>query len=440
MVAMPPSSHPALTSLVRPALRWARRPALAVALLAVAVAVSVAHGQPPPADRASGVSVPVRTDTPVPPQVGTVVLVAGSGVLRFDTASRLAVPMPLPPGVAARRVWTVGGVDVALGRLPYRPVSRRPVEDRPAEWATAEPPARTAAWVVRPARPPVPLGPTETVVPSADGRAVWLANAGVATRVPLRPGQRKVTVRLPRLARLVADTPSGLIATTGRVLGRDEPHPTATPTTTPTPTQSGRTDPAASAATTRAAQPVVPVTTTPGSPAASPPAPLATVLVRAGGPPRVVAEAEALAAYGDQVLVRGADERLGVLLLHGPPGGPLTGPLRRLPRWLPNLSAVEVTGPATIDYDGATFAVLARVNEHARLMVGPMTATTEAEINVVALDGGPPLPDATAPAFTASGRVLAIRPDGKVVYYLPGNRTGVLLGADLPPAAAVSQG
>jgi len=36
--------------------------------------------------------------------------------------------------------------------------------------------------------------------------------------------------------------------------------------------------------------------------------------------------------------------------------------------------------------------------------------------------------------------VLAVRPDGKVVYYLPGNRSGVLLGADLPPAAAVIQG
>jgi hypothetical protein len=48
--------------------------------------------------------------------------------------------------------------------------------------------------------------------------------------------------------------------------------------------------------------------------------------------------------------------------------------------------------------------------------------------------------DAAPPAFTASGRVLVTRPDGKVVYYLPGSRQGVLLGDDLPPADAVVQG
>jgi hypothetical protein len=73
-------------------------------------------------------------------------------------------------------------------------------------------------------------------------------------------------------------------------------------------------------------------------------------------------------------------------------------------------------------------------------MTGPIAATTEAEVHVVALDGGPPTEDAAPPAFTASGRVLAVRPDGKVVYYLPGNRSGVLLGADLPPAADAIQG
>lgn len=451
--SVPSASRPLRSRLLRGVLRWARRPALAVALLAVAVAVSVAHGQPPPADRASGVSVPVRTDTPVPPQVGTVVLVAGSGVFRFDTDTRLEVPLPLPPRVAALRVWTVGGVDVALGRLPAQPVARRPVEDQAAEWTPADPPARTAAWIVRPRRPPVPLGPAETVAPSVDGRAVWLVHAGVATRLALRHDQAKVTVRLPRLARLVADTPSGLIVTTGTVLGRDQPHPTATPTTpapsgrpgsgTPTSRAAGPGDPGrppAPATGTGVTAPAVagPATTgtaVPSGTAVPAPIPLTTMLVRSNGQSRVLAEAEALAAYGDVVLVRGPDERLGVVMLRGGLAG-----LARLPRWLPNLSAVEVTGPAAIDYDGATFAVLARVNEHVRLMVGPINATTEAEINVVALEGGPPAPDATAPAFTVSGRVLAIRPDGKVVYYLPGNRTGVLLGADLPPAAAVSQG
>jgi hypothetical protein len=435
-----------------------------VTLLAVAVAVSVAHGQPPPADRASGVSVPVRTDTPVPPQIGSVVLVAGSGVFRFNTVTRREVVLPLPPHVTALRVWTVAGLDVALGRLPARPVARRPVEDRPGEYSP-EASARTAAWIVRAGHRPVPLGPTETIAPSVDGRAVWLINAGVATRVALRHDQRKVTVRLPKLAQLVADTPSGLIVTTGTVLTRAEAaaHPTATPTATPTsPAAPGAgtpttgvstgppagTDPAGQASLTGQVGPTTPAGTT-ASPTASPPTPtasptptstasptptgvpLATILVRAGTPPRLLAEAQALAAFGNVVLLRRADERLGVLALRG---------FSKLPRWLPNLSAVEVTGPATLDFDSATFAVLARVNEHVRLMVGPVTATTEGEINVVALEGGPPAPDATPPAFTASGRVLAVRPDGKVVYYLPGNRSGVLLGPDLPPAAAVIQG
>ena len=404
---------------------------LAVTLLAVAVAVSVAHGQPPPVDRASGVSVPVRTDTPVPPQIGSVVLVAGSGVFLFNTDTRRQVVLPLPPRIAALRVWTVNGLNVALGRLPPRSVASRPVEDRPGEWSPDDQPVRTAAWVVRVGHPPVPLGRTETVTPSADGLAVWLVNAGVATRVALRHDQPRVTVRLPKASRLVADTPSGLIVTTGTVLTREDAatHPTATPTGTPTSLGSS----AAGAATARSTgdpttQAALPTPTTSPTPTGTP---LATILVRSGMPPRLLAEAQALTAFGDVVLVRRADERLGVLALRS---------ASKLPRWLPDLSAVEVTGPASLDYDGATFAVLARVNEHVRLMVGPVNATTEAEINVVALEGGPPEPDATPPAFTASGRVLAVRPDGKVVYYLPGNRSGVLLGADLPSAAAVIQG
>ncbi|MEN3361908.1 MAG: hypothetical protein V7637_5890 [Mycobacteriales bacterium] len=427
MAPVPSPSRPARGRLRRGVLRWGRRPALAVTLLAVAVAVSVAHGQPSPADRASGVSVPVRTDTPVPPQIGSVVLVAGSGVFRFNTDTRRQVVLPLPPRVAALQIWNVTGLNVVLGRLPYRSPSSRPAEDRPGEWSPAGEPPATAAWIVRVGHPPVPLGRTETVTPSVDGRAVWLVNAGVATRVALRHDQPRVTVRLPKASRLVADTPSGLIVTTGTVLTREEAaaHPTATPTGTPTSPGGSAT----ATATTRPAGPTgQPTPTTSPTPTGTP---LATILVRRGLPPRLLAEAQALAAFDDVVLVRRADERLGVFTLRS---------ASKLPRWLPNLSAVEVTGPASIDYDGATFAVLARVNEHVRLMVGPVNATTEAEINVVALEGGPPGPDATPPAFTASGRVLAVRPDGKVVYYLPGNRSGVLLGADLPPAAAVIEG
>jgi len=42
-------------------------------------------------------------------------------------------------------------------------------------------------------------------------------------------------------------------------------------------------------------------------------------------------------------------------------------------------------------------------------------------------------------SFTVSGRVLAVRPDGRIVYYAPGERDGFTVGDQLPPATAVAQ-
>ena len=424
---------------------WVRRPALSVGLLAVAVGVSVAHGQPAPVARPSGVSVSVRDDAGVPPETGTLLLVSGGAAVRFDTSTRRAVRLPLPRGVVALRVWSVRGVDVVLARLPLPPADRLPVEDRPEERSpVAGAFGRTAAYVVAPGRPAVPLGPAETVVPSADGLTVWLGGDGVATRVALRPGQTRQQVRLPSSARLVADTPAGLVATTGTVQDGDQaPSPGPRKPGTPPPTGTrpdavavpGGTSPIAAptgratltdaAASTGAA--TVAGTATPTDPDA---VPLSTLLVRSHGLTRFLAEAEAVAAYRDVVLVRRADKRLGVVTLRGPERGL---------RWLPELTAVEVTGPGAIGWDGATFAVLARVNQRVRLMVGPVTARDESDINVVALEGGPPSDDAAPPAFTVSDRVLAARPDGRVAYYFAGERQGQLLAADVPPATAVAQ-
>ena len=69
----------------------------------------------------------------------------------------------------------------------------------------------------------------------------------------------------------------------------------------------------------------------------------------------------------------------------------------------------------------------------------PRAAATGAAINVVALVGGPPVPGAAPPAFTASGRVLTVRPDGRIVYYTPGERAGYTLADALPAASAVTQ-
>ena len=158
--------------------------------------------------------------------------------------------------------------------------------------------------------------------------------------------------------------------------------------------------------------------------------PLTTLVVGRDASVRYLAPAEALAATGDVVLLRDEQRRLGVI-------SPRPGV--RKPRWLPKLNAVEAIGPGTLDARGETFAVLARIRDSAWLMAGPTTARTEAAINVVALSGGPPVPGAAPPAFTASGRVLTVRPDGRIVYYNPGERTGYTLGDTLPAASAVTQ-
>ena len=130
------------------------------------------------------------------------------------------------------------------------------------------------------------------------------------------------------------------------------------------------------------------------------------------------------------VLLRDDERRLAVM-------SPRPGV--RKPRLLPSLSAIQVIGTGTLDARGQTFAVLGRTNDHAWLMVGPTAAETNGELNVVALDGGAPQPGAAAPTFTASGRVLAVRPDGRIVYYAPGERDGFTIGDELPPATAVAQ-
>jgi hypothetical protein len=396
------------------------RPALPVALLGVAVAVSVVEGQPPPAARDSGVSVDANKPYPYP--VGTLLVVANGRLVRFDTDSRRARPVPLPAGLAALRAWSQQAGDVVLGRLPT---------------------GRTEAYLLPAGRPPVALGPAEVAVPSADRTAFWLVARRTATRVPLAGGRRE-TVSLPRGTRLVGDTAYGLIVSSGTVPDpllpgrRETPTPTLPAGTRPAPTagpQLSLTPTPASTGPAMSGGPVTPTlppyTTASPVPSSGPDGiPLTTLVVGRDGGVRFLAAAEALAAAGDLVLLRDEHRRLGVI-------SPRSGV--RKPRWLPKLNAVEPIGPGTLDARGETFAVLARTNDYAWLMVGPTSARTEAAINVVALVGGPPVTSAAPPAFTASGRVLVARPDGRVVYYAPGERTGYTLGADLPAASAVIQ-
>jgi hypothetical protein len=414
----PPRRRPRLA-------RWVRAPSTAIALLAVAVAVGVVQGQPPPAARDSGRSVPAVQS--YPRSVGDLLVVVGSRLVRFDTLTKKATRLPLPPGFTPLRAWDQQGRYVVLGRL--------------------QPSNRTVAYALGGGRKPVALGPAEIAVPSADGHAVWVAFHGVAIRVPLVGGAHRST-RLPPRTRLVADTPYGLIVSAGTVpdppltpdrVKTPTPTPQSTPTaTTPAPTG---TVPAGAGRTPRTTRSPVTATPTPTTPpyttASSVPStgpngvPLTTLVVGYDGRARFLAAAEAVAAAGETVLLRDEVRRLGVI-------SPRPGASDE-PRLLPSLAAIQVVGPGTLDARGHTFAVLGRTNDYAWMLVGPTSATTNGAINVVALEGGPPVLTGPPPSFTVSGRVLAVRPDGRIVYYTPGNTDGFTVAGELPPATDVAQ-
>ena len=404
-------------------MRWARRPSTAVALLGVAVVVGVVQGQPPPAARDSGRSVPAVQS--YPRSVGELLAVVDGSLVRFDTLTKKAVRIPLPRGFLALRAWNERGRYVVLGRLA--------------------PGDRTVAYALV-GRRAVLLGAAQVAVPSADGRAVWIVAHGVATRVSLDGGARRST-RLPPKSRLVADTPYGLIVSTGTVpdppLAPDRvetPSPTASSPTATTPAPTG-TVPAGAGRTPRTTQTPVPATTVPTTPpytTASPVpstgpngVPLTTLVVGYDGRTRFLAAAEAVAAVGETVLLRDEVRRLGVI-------SPRPGASDE-PRLLPSLAAIQVIGPGTLDARGHTFAVLGRTNDYAWMLVGPTSATTNGAINVVALEGGPPVLTGAPPTFTASGRVLTVRPDGRIVYYTPGETDGFTVAGELPPATDVAQ-
>ena len=126
--------------------------------------------------------------------------------------------------------------------------------------------------------------------------------------------------------------------------------------------------------------------------------PLTTLVVGYSGRTRYLAAAEAVAAVGDVVLLRDDKRRLGRDL--AAPGRPAAAAAAAAS------ARSRSIGPGTLDARGKTFAVLGRTNDYAWLMVGPTSARTNGDINVVALDGGAPVPGAAPPAFTASGRVL----------------------------------
>jgi hypothetical protein len=143
---------------------------------------------------------------------------------------------------------------------------------------------------------------------------------------------------------------------------------------------------------------------------------------------RVLAEGEALDVAGAIVLLRRRNQLL-------------TFNLRtRIVAILPQLAAVTVTGPGTLMEDGAAFAVVGTVGEHQRLVVGPIAPRNGSELQLVGLDGGLPLPYPSPARWTGYGSVLAVRPDGRVVFYQPGQRRATVLDLNLPAVTAVASG
>jgi hypothetical protein len=143
---------------------------------------------------------------------------------------------------------------------------------------------------------------------------------------------------------------------------------------------------------------------------------------------RFLAEGEALDVAGPLVLLRRRNQLL-------------TFNMRtRVVTLLPQLSAVKITGPGTLMEDGAAFAVVGTVGQHQRLEVGPIAPRSGSELQLVGLDGGQPLPFPPVARWTEPGSVLAVRPDGRVVFYQPGQRRATVLDLGLPAVTAVASG
>lgn len=412
--------------------RWVRWPVLPAALLAAAVAVSVSIGQPPPADYASGVSVPISAAIDAPADLGSLLFVSAGALDRYDVRTGAVVPVDLPHGQLALRAWPMPGTDVVLTEQAPAPVIGQPVGPgqpaTPGPNGTATPGPTpgstpgtpgtqgTSGAGGAPTSPVVPLGtaPPAPALPrpgtaGAGGTghtATGSATASTARAVPrtsvyaIRRGGATV-----RLGAATAAVPAAdgthvwlLRGDVARLVGLDG---RVTPTWVRVPPGYHLVGATADG----------PLATIGGA------QPLTVLLPADGGLPRWLASAEALDVARGVLLVHD-DHRVGSLRLD-------TGVLH----WLPGLSAVRITGPGTLSDSAGSFAVQARVNDHARLVVGSMKAAATGDLHVVALEGGDALDHPPGPVWTADGRVLGVRPDGRMVIYRPGDVSASVLSA-----------
>ena len=117
-------------------------------------------------------------------------------------------------------------------------------------------------------------------------------------------------------------------------------------------------------------------------------------------------------------------------------------PGARQPRLLPSLAAIQVIGPGTLDARGHTFAVLGRTNDYAWMLVGPTGAPTNGAINVVALEGGAPVPSGGAGVHRVRPGARRSARTGGSSTTRPGDRDGFTVATNFrrPPTSGRPDG
>ena len=366
----------------------------------------------------------------VPSGLGTLLLVSAGRLVRYDVRTGVTQPIPMPVGQLAVRAWPLPGADVVLTwPAPARPITDTP--SLPTQSSPATPvgpgsggdPSRSTPST---SNPSVPLGtaapgpvlprPGSTAHPRGGGTGSESGSGALATSpatsVYAIP-HRGEPIRLGAATAVVPSTDGDhvwlLHDDVARLVGLDG---RATPTWVRVPPGYrlvGLT-------------PRGPIVTVGGAD------PLTALLPANGGLPQWLADAEALDVANGMLLVHD-DHRVGSLRLS-------TGAVH----WLPRLSAVEITGPGALSPGSGSFAVQARVNEHARLVVGQIDAVSGGELRVVALEGGSALDHPSVPVWTEDGRVLVVRPDGRIVVYRPGDLTASVLGARYQASSVTAVG
>jgi hypothetical protein len=139
-----------------------------------------------------------------------------------------------------------------------------------------------------------------------------------------------------------------------------------------------------------------------------------TWLVTSHRPPHLLVPGRAIAVSPHRVLIaRGNSLRL-------------IGMDRTVVQRLPWPPALVASGLGSLAPDGQSYALIARTAGRERLVVGSLLGHSPPSPSVIPLDGGGFRPS-PAPVWVATGTVVAVRPDGRLVAYMRNRPHGWLL-------------